>query len=137
MKQMPMIEKFMSTLPYTVNKELPVKKALEIMKEHRIRHLPVEYKGELVGVVTDGDIDLANTFTHPEELIIEDIMTLDPYTVAPHTGVDDVVLNMAEHKFGCAIIKQDNGKVVGIFTANDGLRVLGEVLKGNFKPIQQ
>lgn len=136
MKQMPMIEKFMSTLPYTIDKNLPVRKALDMMKEYKIRHLPVEYKGELVGVVTNGDIDLANSFEHPEELMIGDIMTLNPYSVSPHTGVDDVVLNMAEHKISCAIIQQDNGKVVGIFTANDGLRVLGEVLKGNFKPIQ-
>lgn len=131
-----MIEKFMSTLPYTIDKNLPVRKALDMMKEYKIRHLPVEYKGELVGVVTNGDIDLANSFEHPEELMIGDIMTLNPYSVSPHTGVDDVVLNMAEHKISCAIIQQDNGKVVGIFTANDGLRVLGEVLKGNFKPIQ-
>ena len=137
MKQMPMIEKFMSTLPHTIHKNMPVENALNMMKDYRIRHLPVEENGILVGVVSDGDINLACSFDHSEELIIEDIMTRNPYTVAPHTPVDDVVLNMAEHKFGCAIVKQDNGKIVGIFTANDGLRVLGEVLKGNFKPIQQ
>ena len=71
-----------------------------------------------------------------EDITVEDVMTPDPYTVTPQTAVDDVVLEMAEHKYGCAIVKQENGKVVGIFTATDGLRVLGEVLKGNFKPIQ-
>ena len=136
MKQMPMIEKFMSTQPQTIGKNMPVKVAMNMMREHHIRHLPVEDGGRLVGVVSDRDIKLASSFNHDEKLTMEDIMTQDPYTVTPHTPVDDVVLNMAEHKYGCTIVKQDNGKIVGIFTATDGLRVLGEVLKGNFKPIQ-
>ena len=134
---MPMIEKFMSTLPHTINEDMPVSKAMSMMREYRIRHLPVESGGKLVGVVSDGDIKLAASFTHAEELVMEDVMTPEPYTIPPHTPIDKVVLNMAEHKYGCAIIKQENGKVVGIFTANDGLRVLGEILQGNFKPVQQ
>ena len=136
MKQMPMIEKFMSNMPHTIGYNMPIKTALDLMREQHIRHLPVENSGKLVGVISDRDIKLASAFNGNESMTIEDIMTNDPYTVEPHTPVDDVVLNMAEHKYGCAIIKQANGKVVGIFTATDGLRVLGEVLQGNFKPIQ-
>jgi CBS domain-containing protein len=44
---------------------------------------------------------------------------------------------MAEHRYGCAVVKQDNGKVVGIFTATDGLRVLGQILETRFKAIAQ
>ena len=111
--------------------------ALNLMKEQQIRHLPIEDAGLLVGIVSDGDIKLASSLKHAETLKIKDIMTLHPYTVPPHTPVDQVVLNMAEYKYGCTIVKQTNGKVVGIFTANDGLRLLGEVLKGNFKPVEQ
>jgi len=136
MKQMPKIEKFMSTTPHTINQEVTVKNALIMMKEYQVRHLPVEKSGELVGLVSDRDIKLASSFSNNGEMTIADVMTLDPYTVSPHASVDEVVLNMAEHKYGCAVVKQENGKIVGIFTANDGLRVLGEVLKGNFKPIQ-
>jgi acetoin utilization protein AcuB len=61
-------------------------------------------------------------------------MTPDPYTVKPATPLDAVVTEMSEHKLGCAIVIQDNGKVVGIFTAVDGLRVLSEVLQQNYRP---
>ena len=115
---------------------MTIKTALGMMREHHIRHLPVEDSGTLVGLISDRDIKLASSFDHSTELTVEDVMTPDPYTIAPHTPVDDVVLNMAEHKYGCAIVKQSNGKVVGVFTATDGLRVLGEVLKGNFKHIE-
>ena len=61
-------------------------------------------------------------------------MTPDPYTVKPRTALDDVVAEMAEHKYGCAIVVQDNGKVVGVFTAVDGLRAFHDVLRENYKP---
>ena len=124
-------------MPHTIAQDMTAKMALSMMREFHIRHLPVENGGKLVGLVSDRDIKFASSFAHDKELTVDEIMTPDPYTVLPQTSVDDVVMNMAEHRYGCAIVKQENGKVVGIFTATDGLRVLGEVLKGNFKPIQQ
>ena len=56
-------------------------------------------------------------------------MTQTPYTVAPETPLDEVVLKMAEHKYGCAVIAQ-NEKVVGIFTTVDACRAFAEMLHG-------
>lgn len=133
MKNMPKIQKFMTTMPHTIGSDMTIKKAMEIMREHRIRHLPVQKGGKLVGIITDRDVKLARSFQGPGELSVDDVMTPDPYVVGPEASLNDVVLEMAEHKYGCAIVQQDNGKVVGIFTDNDGLRVLGEVLRQNYK----
>lgn len=123
-------------MPHTIGQNMSIKKALDMMRVNHIRHLPVENAGTLVGLLSDRDIKLATAFSDGAELTVEDVMVTEPYTVVPQASVDEVVLHMAEHRFGCAIVKQENGKVVGIFTATDGLRVLGEVLKGNFKSIQ-
>jgi acetoin utilization protein AcuB len=104
-----------------------------MMREHQFRHLPVQDGGKLVGVLTDRDVKLAASFAESNKLTVEDVMTPDPYTTTPHASLQDVVLEMAEHKYGCAIVKQENGKVVGIFTATDGLRVLGEILEQNYR----
>lgn len=133
MKQMPTISKYMTPMPHTVGKDIPISKALEIIREYRIRHLPVQDGGVLVGVVTDRDVKLAASFGGTSDLKCEDVMTSDPFTVKPETEVSKVAEEMAEHKYGCAIIQQSNGKVVGIFTATDGMRVLGEVLNQNYK----
>jgi acetoin utilization protein AcuB len=133
MKQMPQIQKFMTAMPHTIGKDIPIKQALGMMREHQIRHLPVQVAGHLTGVLTDRDLKLAASFVGAEELKVEDVMTPDPYTVAPETPLDRVVLEMAEHKYGCAIVRQQNGKVVGIFTATDGLRVLAETLGSFYK----
>ena len=137
MKAVPMIDKYMTVMPHTINYTMPVKTAFEMMREYHIRHLPVQNAGKLVGILTDRDIKLASSFAGASELKVEEVMTPDPYVVRPHTPLDHVVLEMAEHKFGCAVIEQENGKVVGIFTATDGLRVLGGILQENYKPIQR
>ena len=133
MKQMPRIEKYMTPMPHTIGSYIPIKAALNMMRENRIRHLPVENAGKLVGVLSDRDIKLASSFNHSEEFKVDDVMTPEPYTVNPKTPLDQVVFEMAEHKYGCAVIRQENGKVVGIFTATDALRVLGETLEKNYK----
>ena len=128
MKSMPKIQKYMTTLPHTIGRDISVKTALDMMHEHRIRHLPVLEGGKLVGILTDRDLKLATSFGDVDQLTVEEVMTSDPFTVTPEAPLDEVVYEMAEHKYGSAIIQQQNGKVVGIFTAVDGLRVLGEVL---------
>ena len=132
MKSMPKIEKVMTLLPHTIGKDIPLKKALDMMREYRVRHLPVEYGGKLVGILTDRDLKLVSSFEGAEKMIVEEAMSPDPFSVRPDRNLDEVVSEMAEHKYGCAIVQQENGKVVGIFTANDGLRVLAETLKTRY-----
>lgn len=132
-KEMPKIQKFMTAMPHTVGSDIPLKKALELMTAHHIRHLPVQSAGTLEGVLSDRDIRLAASFQGAEELRVDDVMSPDPFKVSPDAELDYVVREMAEHKYGCAVVQQDNGRVVGIFTATDGLRVLAELLDKNYQ----
>ena len=132
MKTIPHISKFMTTATHTVGADIPIKKAVEIMREHRIRHLPVMHWGKLMGVLTDRDIKLASSFQGAAELKVDDVMSPDAYAVSPQGGLNEVAAEMAEHKYGCAVVI-DNGKVVGIFTATDGMRVLAEIVRDNYK----
>jgi acetoin utilization protein AcuB len=132
MKTIPMISKFMTTTPHTVGTDIPLKKAIEMMREHRIRHLPVMRGGRLEGVLTDRDIKLAASFQGAAEMRVDDVMSPDAFAVSPKAGINDVAAEMAERKYGCAVVV-DNGKVVGIFTATDGMRVLADVVKNNYK----
>ncbi len=133
MKNMPLIQKYMTAMPHSIRRDSPIGNAVSLMRDNQIRHLPVLEGGHLLGVVTDRDVKLASSFDGAERLTAEDVMTPDPYTVSPDTPAADVAREMAAHKYGCAIVRQDNGKVVGIFTAVDGMRVLGEILDSNYK----
>lgn len=133
MKQMPQIHKFMTPMPHTVGADIDIKKALGMMREFHVRHLPVLTGGKLVGILTDRDLKLAAAFSGSDTMTVEEMMTAEPFSVLPEAPFDQVVLSMAEHKCGCAVVQQANGKVVGIFTATDGLRVLGEQFAVNYK----
>ena len=133
MKQMPLIQKFMSPMPHTIGRDISLKEAMAMMREYRFRHLPVLDGGKLVGVLTDRDVKLVSAFKGSDAMTVDEAMTPDPYVVAPDAGLDHVVAEMAEHKYGCAVIQQANGKVVGIFTATDGLRVLSQELGAFYK----
>jgi acetoin utilization protein AcuB len=129
MKSMPKIEKVMTAMPHTIESDQPIRTALTLMRENGIRHLPVQKAGELVGVLSDRDIKMAASFAGAGLMKVEEVMTPDPYFVKPGAPLDDVVDEMAAHKYGCAIVRQDNGKVVGIFTSTDALHSLSDALR--------
>lgn len=121
------VRNFMTSLPFTIGAEQPLKKAMELMQEHQIRHLPVLQAKQLVGVLTERDIAIANSFQGSAELRVEGVMMPMSYAVSPDTPLEEVTSQMAQHKYGSAIVVEKNS-VIGIFTAQDALRALSEIL---------
>ena len=134
MKMMPTISKYMTPMPHTIGRDISLKTAFAMMREYGIRHLPVQEAGTLVGVISDRDAKLASSFKGSSDFTVDDVMVEEPYTVEPETPLAEVVKEMAAHKYGCAMIRQRNGKIVGIFTATDALRVLHETLEMFYRP---
>lgn len=121
------IDDYMTYSPHTVNSGLPLKTARQLMRKYGVRHLPVQVAGHLVGVVSDRDLKFAMSFDKTGELLVDDIMTPDPYTVKPGTPLSKVVEAMATNRYGSALVQQEKGgRVIGIFTAIDGLRAIAE-----------
>lgn len=105
--------------------------ARSFMQEHGIRHLPVMRDGELVGILSDRDVNptLATKCSSPDSLTVEDAMSRDPYAVPPNTPLTVVALRMAERKIGSTVVV-DGGVVVGVFTTTDALVALTDLLEG-------
>lgn len=116
----------MSTSPVTVAPVATRGEALALMRARKIHHMPVCDAGKVVGLVTDGD--LADTGAEVQ-LKVKDLMRLHPFTVTPEQPVADVVKQMATHQYGSAAVVVDNGRVVGMFTATDGLRAFADHLR--------
>jgi len=128
-KPIPTIQKFMSTAPHTIGKDQPMALAHRMMREHKIRHLPVLHEARIIGLLSDRDLNLIETLrdVDPKLVTVEEAMTPDPYVVAPDAALDEVVQTMAEKRYGSAIVVQHQ-HVVGIFTTVDACRALAELL---------
>lgn len=128
-REIPPVRKFMTPAPHTIGVEQTMDHAHHVMREFRIRHLPVLHAQRLVGVLSDGDLHLVETLrdVDPKKVTVEEAMTLDPYTVGPDMPIDKVVAEMARHKYGSAVVI-DNHHVVGMFTTVDACRAFAEML---------
>jgi acetoin utilization protein AcuB len=129
-KPIPTIQHHMTTSPHSIGVDQMLSVAHARMREHRIRHLPVLSGGKLVGIVTERDLNLIETLrdVDPTKVSVEEAMTAEVHAVTPDTPLDEVVAEMATHKYGCVVIMQ-NAHVVGIFTTVDACRTLGTLLK--------
>lgn len=132
-KAEPTIQKFMTMQPHSIESTATLKQALDMMSKFKVRHLPVEKSGKVVGIVSDRDIKLVMDFDEIDtaEVAVADVCTSKPYIVGPDAQLHEVAADMAEKRLGSAIVVQ-NGKLVGIFTTVDACRALAEILQTRF-----
>lgn len=126
----PTIESCMTPSPHTIGDEIPLSQAIHKMREGHIRHLPVLRGGKLVGILSDRDIKLALS-VHPTaaDLLVNDVMTESVFSVTKDTPLDVATDTMYREKLGCIVVREKDGSTVGIFTANDAVRVLNSLLR--------
>ena len=130
MKDAPRLKNVMTPFPYSVDVAAPIEQAVEFMREHKIRHLPVTTRGALTSLVTDRDIKLVlgPDFAYPHNLKVRDAMVKDCYIVDLATPLHVVLRHMAEHRIGSAIVTR-RGKLAGVFTSNDACRAFAAYLE--------
>lgn len=129
-KTIPTIDKFMTTTPHSIGFDQNIGTASQIMKEHRIRHLPVLQGAQLTGVISDRDVKLALSLNGVDPAItkVSEISSDEVFLVKPQARIDEAIKIMAEKKIG-SILVVDNHKLVGIFTTTDALRAFTELLE--------
>jgi acetoin utilization protein AcuB len=129
-KAIPHVDKYMTPSPHSVGQEQSLAQAHHLMRGHHIRHLPVLHGGKLVGVLSDRDLHLIETLrdVDPEKVTVEEAMSPLVYAVSPRAPLDEVVREMANHKYGCAVV-EDGGKLVGVFTTIDAMRAFADLLE--------
>ena len=130
-----LVKNWMSRPAITVDIDDSMQNAIRLMKQHRIRLLPVMKKGKLVGIVSDRDLKRASasdaTTLEVHELLyllsqlkLKNIMTKNPITVPEDYTVEETAEVLLVKKISGAPVVDKTGKVVGIITQSDLFRVL-------------
>ena len=120
---------YAAPIPESIGPGASLADAHRMMRAYRIRHLPVLSDHRLVGIVSQRDLLLLETLdgVDPEKVRVEEAMNATPYVVKRDTPLQLVATHLWKNKIGSAVVV-DDGKVVGIFTTTDALRVLVELL---------
>lgn len=128
------IKDMMTKNPITVDSKALVLDAQKIMRENKIRRLPVVDKGKLVWIITQHDLLMASpspaTSLSVHELHyllskmkVSEIMKKNPFTITPDTPFEEALKIGQDKKIGSFPVLEKE-KLVGIVTESDIVRVL-------------
>lgn len=125
------VEEFTTPDPVTADENVMVDDLRLLMERHGIRHLPIVRDNRVVGVISDRDLRLFSGLSAAEKFQVRagDIMAEHPLTVSASLPLDEVAYAMSERRVGSAIVNDENGELLGIFTATDALNALIEIVR--------
>jgi acetoin utilization protein AcuB len=137
----------MTKRPITTHPDTPIDDALRLMRESKVRRLPVlDKKGKLVGIVTEKDLlyvspSPATSLSIHElhyliaKIKVRDVMAKDVITVTEYTPLEEAARIMADNKIGSLPVMRDD-KLVGIITETDLFCIFLELLGAREKGIR-
>ena len=136
-----MIGKWMTPNPIRVAPEMDLYRTLTLMIEARVRRLPVENNGRLVGIITEKDIKerWVEELTHLDRAEMQELLThvkvggvmsLEPIVVSPSESLIEAARRMEENNIGGLPVAEE-GRLVGMITRSDVLSGLVSMIETN------
>ena len=122
------VASLMTAEPITVLPETPASQVWEVMNERRIRHMPIaDSEGMLVGIVSSRDLMVALHSTGVDPSVgnqpISALMHGEVDTVRAFCCAGEAARHMLRSKRSCLPVVEKNGKIIGILTEADYLRI--------------
>ncbi|MBU0729593.1 MAG: CBS and ACT domain-containing protein [Proteobacteria bacterium] len=113
--------------PVSIERTALLQDAVQLMKKHSIRHLPVVDDGQLVGFITESDL---RQFFFPsmiEDIPVHQVMVTDPITINVNSSIETAARLIHDYKIG-GLPVLDGNELVGVITASDLLSAFIEVM---------
>ncbi len=136
-KKIPYVGSVMTPFPYFVDSDEGIFEVERLMREHQVRHIPVQQDGRVVGIVSERDVrhllDRLLPTVDKTQMRARDVMIDDAYVVAFDMPLNEVAFEMARRHIGSAIVVHHE-KLAGILSAADICRILAEIFESEFGP---
>lgn len=116
--------------PVCVDPNTSVRKAVRLLHDHKIRHLPVTSPaGHVRGLVSNRDMLVARMQVRRDALYVErlvaPIMTREVDCIAPDACAHAAARYMYARKRGCLLVVKEN-LLVGILTESDFVKAFAD-----------
>lgn len=143
-----LVQEWMTKDVLTITPETSIMKASRLMKDNKVRRLPVvDGEQRVIGIVSQTDIkdsspskattlDMHELYYLLSELKVMDIMTKTPFCARENDSVESVALVMTERRFGGVPVVDAANKIVGIITESDIFKVLASITGVRFGGMQ-
>lgn len=129
------VSEWMTRDVISISPDTSLTEAHQIMKNKRIRRLPVVDRGNVVGIVTLGDVrgaepSMASSLSIWEvndllaNLKVSKIMTRNPITIDQNASIGEAARLMLENKFSGLPVVDEQNHLVGIITESDIFRLV-------------
>ncbi len=142
-----LVRERMTANPVVVHPDTSFEDALQLLREKKIRRLPVVDKGgTLVGIVVEKDLLYASPSPATSlsvfevhyllsKLQVKDVMTKRVITVGEDCPLEEAARIMIDHKIGSLPVVRGK-QVVGIITETDIFKIMVEALGGRAKGLR-
>lgn len=129
-----LVEEVMHKNMYKLKETDPIYRAVDLIEQKRIRHIPIIDNSErVIGIVSDRDIraSLPSIFSPDNKWDaltkqVRSIMTKDIITVHPFDFVEEISALFYQHQIGCLPVVH-NDQFVGLITETDVLKTFVEL----------
>jgi acetoin utilization protein AcuB len=137
----------MSRHPITVTADVHIDEALKVMRDNKVRRLPVVDKdGQLVGIISEMDLLYASPSPATSlsvyeihylmaRITVQDVMTKKVISIEEDTPLEEAARIMVDNKIGGLPVVR-NGTLVGIITETDLFKIFLELLGAREKGVR-
>lgn len=134
------VSKYMARQVVSVKQDVGIREAFFLMKEHRIRHLPiVDEANHLIGIISDRELrrpnwvdeahDISHVYILDNSMKVGDVMITKVHVLHTYDTLSKAVKMFVGRGFGAAPVLDKTGAVVGMLSAVDLLRALTDMIK--------
>jgi acetoin utilization protein AcuB len=142
-----LVKNRMSRHPITVTADVHIDEALKVMRDNKVRRLPVVDKdGQLVGIISEMDLLYASPSPATSlsvyeihylmaRITVQDVMTKKVISIEEDTPLEEAARIMVDNKIGGLPVVR-NGTLVGIITETDLFKIFLELLGAREKGVR-
>ncbi len=128
-----LVEEFMTTDLFTVEKDDIIELVTNLIDWRRIRYVPVEDDNKhLVGLISMRMIyNEYSKCVHQGEKVkkcVEEVMLKNPITIHPEASIMEAMEIMASNKIGCLPVVKNN-RLIGVITEQNFMTITARLLK--------
>ena len=122
------IQALMNDQPVSLDPEARIEDAWRLMRDNRIRHVPIVKNDNLVGLVTQKDLLVNAQNASLLTLPVAEVMVFNVKSITEDTDVLSATRMMLEERISCLPVVEDK-KLKGIITESDLLSLLASKLQ--------